>query len=281
MESTKFSLRVHCAATGSSSEQKSDLALASALLSAALLTLAGCGSPKTYETAFSQGTALAGNTRTYDGTADHVFRASKVTLVQQGFTIEQADASAGLLKGQRIFEDPKNHKIAYLVTATVDITGASKSQTVVTVSASQQTVLHKDTHKYYHLLGLVPIPTGKEYQTVVRAEGNITGGSFYQDFFAAVSRNMASLPSDNPAIRLSMAPPDVTPAQTGQAVPMSQAVSRPAELPTASAAPPEASEPSHAAEANPPPAQPSATPVVTPSAQVSATPGDAAAQPKP
>jgi hypothetical protein len=206
-------------------------------LGAALLTLGGCEASKTYETAFSQQTALAGNTHTYDATAEQVFRASKVTLVQQGFTIEQADASTGLLKGLRTFDDPKNKKIAYLVTATVDITGASSSQTVATVSASQQTVLHKDSHKYYHLLGLVPIPTGKEYQTVVRAEGNITGASFYKDFFAAVSRNMARLPSENPAIRLSAARPDMPAVQTGQPPPKSQAVSSPAELPTATAAP--------------------------------------------
>jgi hypothetical protein len=220
------------------SAQRACRVAAVAGLGATLLTLGGCEASRTYETAFSQQTALAGNTRTYEATADRVFRASKVTLVQQGFTIEQADASTGLLKGLRTFDDPKNKKIAYLVTATVDITGASSSQTVVTMSASQQTVLHKDSHKYYHLLGLVPIPTGKEYQTVVRAEGNITGASFYKDFFAAVSRNMAQLPSENPAIRFSAARPDVPAAPTGQPPPKLQAVSSPADLPTAAAAPP-------------------------------------------
>jgi hypothetical protein len=218
----------------------------------ALLTLGGCEAPRTYETAFSQQTALAGNTHTYDATPDQVFRASKVTLVQQGFTVEQADVSTGLLKGLRTFDDPKNRKIAYLVTATVDITGASSSQTVATVSASQQTVLHKDSQKYYHLLGLVPIPTGKEYQTVVRAEGNITGASFYRDFFAAVSRNMARLPSENPAIRLSAARPEVPAAQMGQPPPKSQAVSSPAELPTATAAPLPATGEGQSASATPP-----------------------------
>jgi hypothetical protein len=213
--------------------------MAGAVLGGLMLTLSGCEAPKTYETAFSQQTALVGNTHTYAATGDQVFRASKVTLVQQGFTVEQADAAAGLLKGLRIFDDPKNSKIAYLVTATVDITGVSASQTVVTVSASQQTILHKESHKYYHLLGLVPIPTGKEYQTVTRAEGNITGAGFYQDFFAAVGRNMASLPAANPAIHLAAGPGGVS--EAGQPAPKSGAVSSPAELPTATSAPPPSS----------------------------------------
>src|SRR5437879_1473682 len=207
------------------------------LLCGALLTLVGCGSPKTYETAFSQKTALAGNTRNFDAPADQVFRASKVTLVQQGFTIEQADASVGLLKGVRTFDDPKNKKIAYLVTASVDISGTSGEETVVTVSASQQTVLHKDSNKYYHLLGLVPIPTGKEYQTIVRAEGNITGASFYKDFFAAVSRNVAKMPISNPAMRVSAARANGATSDVAPPPPKSDAVTSPAPWPTATAAP--------------------------------------------
>jgi hypothetical protein len=211
--------------------------LAGVLLCASLLTLVGCESPKTYESAFSQKTALAGNTRNFDAPADQVFRASKVTLVQQGFTIEQADASVGLLKGLRTFDDPKNKKIAYLVTASVDINGTSAQETVVTVSASQQTVLHKDSNKYYHLLGLVPIPTGKEYQTVIRAEGNITGSSFYQDFFAAVSRNVAKVPVSSPGMRLSAVRANGAASDVVQPPPKSDAIASPADLPTATAAP--------------------------------------------
>jgi hypothetical protein len=66
---------------------------------------------------------------------------------------------------------------------------------VVTASASQQTVLHKDSEKYYHLLGLVPIPTGKDYQTIVRKEGNITDPVFYKDLFEALAANLRKRPS--------------------------------------------------------------------------------------
>jgi hypothetical protein len=54
-------------------------------------------------------------------------------------------------------------------------------------------VLHKDSNTYYKLLGLVPIPTGKDYQTVVRREGTIGTRQFYDDFFEAVNKNLSQL----------------------------------------------------------------------------------------
>ncbi len=160
-----------------------------------LMLLCACSSNTGYENAFSQKTALTNNSHTYATTPDQAFKAVKITMVQQGFSIEQADVSVGLLKGLRTYDDPKDPKIAYLITASADITGSPQAAgTIVTVSASQQTVLHRDVHKYFHLLGLVPIPTGKEYQTVVRAEGDITAKAFYQDFFAAVARNLQAGP---------------------------------------------------------------------------------------
>jgi hypothetical protein len=125
-----------------------------------------------------------------------LFNAAKITLIQQGFTIEQTDAANGLIKGIRALQDPKHSKIAYIVTASIDVTGApSGTAAVVTASASQQTVLHKDSEKYYHLLGLVPIPTGKDYQTIVRKEGNITDPVFYKDLFEALAANLRKRPS--------------------------------------------------------------------------------------
>lgn len=164
-----------------------------ALLGAVLL--AGCSSQTGYEKAFSQKTALSQNSHSFAATADQTFRAAKVTLVQQGFSIQQADVGVGLLKGVRTLDDPNDSKFAYLISASVDISGSPAGDTtIVTVAANQQTILHKDSTKYYKLLGLVPIPTGKEYQTIVRAEGDITGAAFYQDFFGAVERNMPPKP---------------------------------------------------------------------------------------
>ena len=82
------------------------------------------------------------------------FARQKVTLVQQGFTIAQVDVAAGLIKAIRSLQDPKRSTYSYLITASVDITGQpSGRSTTVTVAASQQTALHKDSEKYFHLLG--------------------------------------------------------------------------------------------------------------------------------
>jgi hypothetical protein len=159
-------------------------------------TLSGCAAQTGYTSAFANSTALAGNSRRFSATPDQAFKTVKITLVQQGFTIEQTDAANGLIKGVRALEDPKNKKISYLITTSIDVTGApSGDATVVTASASQQTVLHKDSEKYFHLLGLVPIPTGKDYQTIVRKEGNITDVGFYKDLFAAIQSNLPKAPA--------------------------------------------------------------------------------------
>jgi hypothetical protein len=172
--------------------------------------LAGCAAPTGYEKAFSQATALSGNSRAFSASSDQIFRTVKITLVQQGFTIEQADSTAGLLRAVRILQDPQKAKLAYLITTTVDVSGApSGDATIVTLSASQQTVLHKDSNKYYKLLGLVPIPTGKDYQTVVRKEGNIGTVQFYTDFFDAVDKNLKQarvVTTPLPDIRVATAP---------------------------------------------------------------------------
>ena len=160
------------------------------------ICVSGCAAKTGYNSAFAGNTALVGNSQHYDANPDQIFKSVKITLVQQGFTIEQADAANGLIKGARALQDPKDKKISYLVTTNLDVTGApSGDATVVTASASQQTVLHKDSEKYFHLLGLVPIPTGKDYQTIVRKEGNITDAGFYKDLFAAIANNLPRPPA--------------------------------------------------------------------------------------
>jgi hypothetical protein len=185
-----------------------------ALLVLTAAGLAGCAAQTGYDKAFSAKTALSGNSHSFNAPTDQTFKTVKFTLVQQGFTIEQADSANGLIKAARTFEDVKNKKIAYLVTTSVDLTGApSGDATIVTASASQQTILHKDSEKYYHLLGVLPIPTGKVYQTIVRKEGNITDAGYYNDFFAAVTKNLPKSPPMSASV-----PPAAEPPAAVQAV---------------------------------------------------------------
>jgi hypothetical protein len=172
------------------------------------LTLSGCAAPTGYEKAFSATTALSGNSRSFAAPTDDVFRAVKITLLQRGFTIEQADLQSGVIRALRSLEDPKDPKLAYLVTATVDISRSPGGDaTMVTASANEQTVLHKDSNKYYHLLGLVPIPTGKDYQTIVRKEGTIGNPQLYKDFFDAVAKNLQNPTAVTHALSETHAPP--------------------------------------------------------------------------
>ena len=130
------------------------------LLASAAAALAACSSETGYDKAFSEKAALAGNSHTCDASVDQTFRAVKLTLIQHGFSIESADLATGLIKGSRSLQDPKKKKYAYLITGSVYVTGAPVGDgAVITASANQQTVLHKESEKYYHLLGLVPIPT--------------------------------------------------------------------------------------------------------------------------
>jgi hypothetical protein len=233
------------------------------LMISGAIALSACGSNTGYEKAFSSQSALVGNSQDFDASADVTFRTVKVTLVQQGFTIETADIANGLIKAIRSLQDPKKADYAYLVTATVDITGKpSGRSTTVTVAASEQTVLHKDSATYYHLLGLVPIPTGREHQTVVTKEGNIDKASFYSDFFATVHKNLSSAVlaaaseatvAPLPAAAVTSArpsPPDSAPAPLGPPVAEAAAPAT-AATPIPAAAPPTASPPSPKSTANP------------------------------
>lgn len=191
------------------------------------LLVAACGSEKVYEGAFSQKAALQGNSRKYDASAERTFRAAKIALVQQGFAITQADPVAGLLNGKRTYDDPKDKKIAYLISATVDVTALAEAQTAVTVSASQQTAYHQ-----------------KKKQTVIRSEGDITGAAFYNDMFTAIARSM---PPVIVAVPVALPPPAAAPAPLAPAAPPAPPAPPDAPAPVADATAP---------VADPPPARP-------------------------
>lgn len=151
-----------------------------------LAVASGCAANNGYQKAFAAESAIKGNHQTFYVPADQTFRAVKMTLVRQGFTIENADAAAGLIKAVRNFQDVEDKDVSYNIIATADVT-ADDDNSVVTIAASQQTVLHREWHTWWHLLWIIPLfPTGTEYQTVVTQEGNVTDASFYKDFFASV-----------------------------------------------------------------------------------------------
>ncbi|MBW4056038.1 MAG: hypothetical protein HIU83_11695 [Proteobacteria bacterium] len=151
----------------------------------AVMIFSGCaGNQQGYQKAFNSQSALTQNQCGFKQPCDAVFKIVKQTLVQQGFTIESADFKSGMVKAVRDMQDKDNPDISYNIHASVDISDVAGSETNISLAASQQTILHRSTTTWWHLLWVLPIiPTGTEYQTLVIKEGNITEPAFYTDFF--------------------------------------------------------------------------------------------------
>ena len=151
----------------------------------AIMTLTGCaGNQQGYQKAFNSQNSLTQNQSAFTQSADTVFKIVKQTFVQQGFTIESADLKSGVVKAVRNMEDKEDPEISYNIHASADISEVTNVETNISLAASQQTILHRSTTTWWHLLWIIPIiPTGTEYQTLVIKEGNITDPGFYADFF--------------------------------------------------------------------------------------------------
>jgi flagellar biosynthesis GTPase FlhF len=151
----------------------------------ALLALAGCaGDQQGYRQAFDAQHSLTQNQASFSHPAEPIFKIVKQTFTQQGFTIESADLKSGIVKAVRNMADKDDSDISYNIHVSTDISEVAGADTNVAMAASQQTVLHRSTTTWWHLLWILPIiPTGTEYQTLVIKEGNITDPVFYTDFF--------------------------------------------------------------------------------------------------
>jgi hypothetical protein len=190
----------------------------SVLLMIGAACLAGCAETHGYNGAFADKAAISGNMHRFAADTAQTFRAVAGTLVQRGFTIEQTDGNMGLIKASRNLADPKNPKIAYHISATAYIMAAPDSSgSTVVLSASQQTVLYRETHHWTGIIGPLAIPTRKEYQSFVTGEGSITDRSFYTDFFSALEGGL--LASGAGAVLTSVAdkPAAAAPAPPAQA----------------------------------------------------------------
>lgn len=159
-----------------------------ALALLAVAAFSGCAAPGGHQMAFSDKTALVGNSKQMDLTVPQTIRVTKQVLVHQGFNIESVDAASGLVKASRNFQDPVKPELSYNITASAYIFDNGPQSTSLTMSASEQTTLHREWTTWWHLLWIIPIiPTGTEYQTIVTKEGNITDPVFYTDFFTAIT----------------------------------------------------------------------------------------------
>ena len=118
------------------------------LVGAAVALLAGCASDNAYQHAFSEKSSINGSHRDFSAPAEITLRTAKQTLVRQGFTIEHIDATSGVIKATRNYQDPKDKDVSYNINATIDVgPDAAPSSSMVTLAASQQTVLHREWHE--------------------------------------------------------------------------------------------------------------------------------------
>ena len=165
--------------------QKTSNRLLVMFLPVVIMALAGCANNQQgYQRAFDSQHSLTQNQSSFSQPAESVFKIVKQTFVQQGFTVESADFKSGTVKAVRNMQDRDDAEISYNIHASADISEVTGVETNVTLAASQQTILHRSTTTWWHLLWILPIiPTGTEYQTLVVKEGNITEPGFYTDFF--------------------------------------------------------------------------------------------------
>jgi len=165
--------------------RKSGSRLLQMILFVAIMSLIGCANNQQgYKKAFDSQHSLTQNRCAFTQSSDSIFMIAKQVFIQQGFTIESAELKSGIIKAVRNMEDKDNPEISYNIHASADISEVAGVQSTVSLAASQQTILHRATTTWWHLLWILPIiPTGTEYQTLVIREGNITDPGFYTDFF--------------------------------------------------------------------------------------------------
>jgi hypothetical protein len=183
------------------------------LVSAATLLATGCASNDGYRHAFSEKGVIQGSDHAVSAEETPTLQAAKRTLVHQGFAVENVDFKAGVIKATRNFPDENNKNISYNIVATVDVTPNGRGTSLVTLAATQQTVLHREKYDWWHLMWVLPLfPVDTEYQTVVTSEGDVTDPVFYSDFFACIDKsltNVLAIMNEAPAspVAVSSVPP--------------------------------------------------------------------------
>lgn len=216
---------------------------AALMLSTALLT--GCTTTDSYNQAFTHKSAPAGNGHKVDADQNRAFRAARAVLVQQGFAIQSMDSNLGVIKASRGVQDLRNKDMTYNIVTTVDITNVDANNSIVSLAANQQSILHTVSHDWWHLLFIIPLfPIGTHYENVVVNEGEVIDPTFYKGFFDGLDRNIAMIPvTPVPAPVIAAAPAPVAAPAAPVVIPISSSTPAPV---TPAAAPASAATPAKA-----------------------------------
>lgn len=160
----------------------------------AILMVAGCGSQEISQQ-FDQ--TLKGNSQFFKATPSAVLAGAQVALVDQGFTIESQSGSSATAK--RELQDANDSKISYVTSASVVVVPEGADRAEVSMSANQQTFLHKEDRIWWHLFWLIPLfPIGTQYQTVLRRQDTISDPDFYNRFFTTLKKHLDEMSEEQP-----------------------------------------------------------------------------------
>lgn len=157
---------------------------------AILALLTGCAANDGFKKGLSDSAVSQASSRTLQTTADNALRSSKLTLISKGFSIDSIDTLSGIIKSSRKLPDEKDKDLSYRISAVVDVTG-NGAESIVTLAANQQTVLHRTVRTWWKLLWILPLfPVETEYRQDILKESDIVDPVFYNDFFNALSKNL-------------------------------------------------------------------------------------------
>lgn len=170
------------------------------------LLLGGCASYHPgYQGAFAHKNALPTNHRAFAAPQAQVMTAAEMVLINQGFAITNVHDKSGIIMAKSAMLDPKDHAVSWLLSTTVLALPTSARNTEVSISATEEKVLHQKTHSWWHLLFIIPLfPDATYYHTVVRRSGVVRDKAFYVHFFHDLSQ----------VLRSSTAKPATTSAQS-------------------------------------------------------------------
>ncbi|MGH8460926.1 MAG: hypothetical protein ACRESS_04920 [Stenotrophobium sp.] len=202
--------------------------------------LAGCASSD-YRQAFNEANSLQGNSRVYAATEDRAQGAVIGTYVKSGFTIKSAGQN--VVTAERTIQDKGDTDVSYLITSSAVVAPLDADSSSVSLSASQQTVLHRKSYDWWHLLWIIPLfPVGTEYQTVVTSESTVDDPAFYTGFLNDLGKTLPPLKAAENGTPIPPPPalvvePPATPSATQDATGAAPLAQNPAAQPAATAEP--------------------------------------------
>ena len=156
-----------------------------------IFLISGCAGPA-YKQIFRE--KPAHNFKDYSSSQDTLFKAVIKTVLARKFIIEEEDEEKGFILAKRFFQKGKN-TIVVLVQAKVTSFGKNISTLYINALETTEKVYVADRTRFFLFIIPLPYGGGKEAHKVKEGEKIIEDKGFYEDFFAAVDKEIVLLKS--------------------------------------------------------------------------------------